>query len=60
MEPAMNLMLYLDVFLLGLLTVLLLLVSVHRALRVEKRRENELKRIEEQMGKTRRVGGAAV
>ena len=53
MEPAMSLTLYLDLILLSLLTVLLVVVSVYRAIRTEKRREKALKSIEQQIGTMR-------
>jgi len=59
MEPAMSLTLYLDVVLLSLLTVLLVGVSVHRAMRAEKRREKALKKTEQQIGAIRQANGAA-
>jgi hypothetical protein len=59
MEPAMSLTLYLDLVLLSLLTVLLAGVSVHRAMRAQKRREKALKKIEQQIGAMRGTDRAA-
>ena len=59
MSPAMNLMLHLDLVLLSLLTMLLFGVSLHQALRAEKRREKERKAIQQHIGALERANRAA-
>ena len=60
MEPGMTILLYIDLVLVGLLTVALVIVSAHRPLQEKKQREEEVGKVQGEVKKIKQRKDFAV